>query len=412
MKNGFVFFLISVVFVSGCQSMKKPSITVGLDRVNEFNYLFKGKRIGIIANHTSYDSKGRFIVDIFRSLPGSRVTALFGPEHGFKGNYSAGKKIDDSDALDSIPIYSLYGKTRKPTPEMLSDVDVLVFDIQDVGARFYTYIWTMALAMEAAAEQGVRFVVLDRPNPINGVTVEGTVLDTAFATFVGLFPIPVRHGMTVGELAKLFNGEGWLKNGVKVDLKVVPMQGWKRKMWFDQTGLKFIPPSPNMPNLLTATVYPGLCLLEGTNVSVGRGTEKPFLQFGTPWIDSDSLISTVNAYNLKGVRFRKVEFTPRSIRGKSENPKYKNEKCRGLEITIEDRDRFKAFITGVRIVQAIHRLFPENFQWRPAHFDRLSGNDEIRKTISEGKDIKSLIARWERDLQKFQPIREKYLLYK
>jgi len=214
-------------------------------------------------------------------MPGVEVTALFGPEHGIYGLAEAGIKVaDKKDDRFGIPVYSLYGKTAKPTAEMLKDVDVLVFDIQDIGARFYTYIYTMAYAMEAAAENNKPFVVLDRPNPINGLAVQGNILEKDFATFVGLYPIPVRHGMTVGELARMFNDQGWLKNGIRANLTVVPMQGWKRSMWYDRTGLKFIKPSPNMPNIKTATVYPGLCLLEGTNISEGRGTNKPFLQFG------------------------------------------------------------------------------------------------------------------------------------
>ena len=265
---------IACILLAAWPAVAHPaSVRTGLDNVGEHKDLFQGKRLGIIANHTSYDSQGKYIVDVLRAMEGVRVVALFSPEHGLRGLEEAGAKVgNETDPVTGLPVYSLFGKISKPTPQMLADVDVLVFDIQDVGARFYTYLYTMSLAMEAAAENGKRFVVLDRPNPINGVQLEGPVLEPKFATFVGLYPIPVRYGLTVGELARMINGEGWLAKGVKADLTVVPLTGWRRDMWFDQTGLRFIKPSPNMPDLETAALYPGLCLLEGTNVSEGRGT--------------------------------------------------------------------------------------------------------------------------------------------
>jgi len=259
------------------------AVRTGLDNIGAHTDLFKGKRVGIIANHTSCNSEGKYIVDVFRAMEGVRVVALFSPEHGLRGSEEAGAKIGNgTDPISGLPVFSLYGKISKPTPQMLADVDVLVFDIQDVGARFYTYLYTMSLAMEAAAENGKRFVVLDRPNPIDGVQLEGPVLESKFATFVGLHPIPVRYGLTVGELAKTINGEGWLGRGIKADLTVVPLTGWQRHMWFDQTGLRFIKPSPNMPDLETATIYPGLCLLEGTNLSEGRARPGLFASSAPP----------------------------------------------------------------------------------------------------------------------------------
>lgn len=260
----------------------KP-VTTGLDNIGEYNQLFAANRVGIITNHTAYSSGGQYIVDVFRNIENTRLTALFSPEHGIEGDEEAGKTVEGRiDARYNLPIYSLYGKTNKPTAEMLKNIDVFVFNIQDIGARFYTYISTMSLAMEAAAECGKRFVVLDRPNPINGLKVEGNILKPQFASFVGMHPVPVRHGMTVAELATMFNQQGWLKNAARADLSVVPMKGWRRRMWYDQTGLTFIKPSPNIPDLQTAALYPGLCLLEGTNVSEGRGTEMPFGQFAHP----------------------------------------------------------------------------------------------------------------------------------
>ena len=407
-----LFLLIFSLVSASCQPEPSTKVLTGLDRVVEFKQLFENKRIGIIANHTAFNSNGQFILNVFQEqIPGAKIAALFGPEHGFRGNYSAGKKINEHTFLDSIPIYSLYGKNVKRTPQMLSGLDVLIFDIQDVGSRFYTYIWTMALAMEAAAEQGIPFVVLDRPNPINGLDMEGPLLDPQFASFVGLYPIPVRHGMTAGELARLFNGQGWLKNGIQADLTVIPMKHWQRDMWYDQTGLKFIAPSPNMPNLATATVYPGLCLLEGTNVSEGRGTETPFLQFGAPWIDAQQLLKHVAQFDLPGLRLTEVEFTPVSMPGKALRPKYENESCQGLRINLTDRLTFKPFKTGVLIVKAIHDLYPEQFSWRKSHFDRLCGTDQVRLYIEGNKSLQPLFDKWQKEVEAFDRLRQPYLLY-
>jgi len=381
------------------------AVRTGLDNVGLHKELFEGKRIGIIANHTSYDSGGKHIVDVFRTMPGVRVVALFGPEHGFRGIEEAGASIDNqTDSATGLPIHSLYGKTNKPTPQMLADVDVLVFDIQDVGARFYTYLYTMSLAMEAAAECGKRFVVLDRPNPIDGVQVEGPILEPQFATFVGLYPIPVRYGLTVGELARMINGEGWLAKGVKADLTVVPMTGWQRGMWYDQTGLRFIKPSPNMPDLETATLYPGLCLLEGTNLSEGRGTPKPFRQFGAPWIDANALAARLNALALPGVRFAPTSFTPTSS-------KHQGRECHGVEITLVDRNRLEPFWAGVLIINELCRTYPNQFEWNASHFDRLCGTDAIRKAIAGGTSVERLRPTWDAACKAFQAVGRKYFLY-
>lgn len=407
-----LFLLALILLTCSCQQKQSNKVLTGLDRVDEYRQLFENKKLGIIANHTAFNSKGQFILNVFQEqIPSARIAALFGPEHGFRGNYSAGKKINEHTFLDSIPIYSLYGKNVKPTPQMLAGLDVLIFDIQDVGARFYTYIWTMALAMEAAAEQGIPFVVLDRPNPINGLDMEGPMLDTTFATFVGLYPIPVRHGMTVGELARMFNGEGWLKNGIQADLTVIPMEHWQRDMWYDETGLKFIAPSPNMPNLATATVYPGLCLLEGTNISEGRGTNAPFLQFGAPWIDAQQLLSKLAEINLPGIEFSEIEFSPVSIPGKALHPKYEGEVCKGLKINLIDRQAFKPFKTGVLIVKTIHDLYPHQFEWRIAHFDRLCGTDKLRLAIEQKKSLQPLFDKWQKEVGAFSKLRKPYLLY-
>lgn len=406
-----------LTFVSGFLSLfltvsQAQTVLTGLDQVEQYHSLFANKHLGIITNHTAFNSSGKHITNIFLEMPEIQVTALFGPEHGIRGKEDAGAKIGTVlDPLSGIPIYSLYGKTLKPTKEMLQNVDILVFDIQDIGSRFYTYIWTMALAMEAAAENGLPIVVLDRPNPLNGIDVEGNILDSRFSTFVGLYPIPVRHGMSVGELAQMFNGEGWLKNGIKAELTVIPIKNWQREQWFDQTGLKFIKPSPNMPNLETATVYPGICLLEGTNVSEGRGTLTPFLQFGAPWIDSKVLINALDSLQLPGVKFDTISFTPKSIPGMSGHPKLENQLCNGARIRVTNRMKFKSYLSGIRVVETLHNLYPKHFKWKISHFDRLCGTDHIRKTISRTAKLDSLFGNITEHENSFRILRKPYLLY-
>jgi uncharacterized protein YbbC (DUF1343 family) len=398
--------VVCVALLGGLSVSSPAAVRTGLDNIASAQDLFRGRRVGVIANATSCDSRGRSIVAVFRGLPETRVVALFSPEHGLEGTEEAGVKVEGrTDLASGLPVYSLYGKTNKPSPTMLAGVDILVFDIQDVGARFYTYLYTMSLAMEAAAEAGKPFIVLDRPNPINGVQIEGEVLDPPFASFVGLYPIPVRYGMTVGELARLINGEGWLAHGVKADLTVIPLTGWRRDMWYDQTGLPFLKPSPNMPDLETEAVYPGLCLLEGTNLSEGRGTPMPFRQFGAPWLEAKKLCDTLTALHLSGVTFTPTTFTPTSS-------KYQGELCQAAKITITDRNKLEPFRTGVEIVNAIYRQHPAQFEWRAAHFDRLCGTDTIRRAILARSPLAALQTRWRTECQTFESTRAKYLLYR
>jgi uncharacterized protein YbbC (DUF1343 family) len=397
--------VISIAAIMWFGAVSSAAVRTGLDNIGAHTNLFKGRRVGIVANHTSYNSEGKYIVDVVRAMEGVRVVALFSPEHGLRGLEEAGAKVENqTDPVTGLPVYSLYGKISKPTPQMLADVDVLVFDIQDVGARFYTYLYTMSLAMEAAAENGKRFVVLDRPNPINGVQLEGPVLEPRFATFVGLYPIPVRYGLTVGELAKMVNGEGWLAKGIKADLTLVPLTGWQRGMWFDETGLRFIKPSPNMPDLETAAIYPGLCLLEGTNLSEGRGTPKPFRQFGAPWIDSTALAAKLNALNLPGVRFQPAAFTPTSS-------KFEKQQCQGVEILLTDRTRLEPFWTGVQIVNELYQMYPGSFKWIERHLDRLCGAATIREAITAQEPLPLLKSAWAAECSSFDQTRRKYLRY-
>jgi uncharacterized protein YbbC (DUF1343 family) len=407
----YLFYLILLIFIHpSCESAS--SVETGLDRIYEYEKFFIGNRIGIVTNHTAYNSRNEHITDIFFKLPNTKVVALFGPEHGIRGNEAAGLKIEDEiDPLKNIPIYSLYGKTRKPTPEMLENIDILIFDIQDIGARFYTYIYTMSLAMEAAAEQKIPFVVLDRPNPINGIDTEGNILENPFKTFVGLHPIPVRHGMTVGELARMFNEEGWLKNQIQADLKVIPMRNWKREMWYDQTGLIWRSPSPNMPDLKVATVYPGMCLFEGTNISEGRGTYEPFLRIGAPWFLNDNFTMINKLIELPGVLFGPITFTPKSIPEMSPNPKYKDEMLTGISLSITDRTKFRPYLTGIQLVQHLFRLNSKSFKWRERHFDRLCGTSKVRRFIIDGRKISEIKEWMDKDVLPFLKIRKKYLLY-
>ncbi|MCK5033140.1 MAG: DUF1343 domain-containing protein, partial [Calditrichia bacterium] len=350
--------------------------------------------------------------DVFQKMKNVKIVALFGPEHGIKGNEDAGKKIKDiQDVNRDMPIYSLYGKTRKPSPQMLKNCDLLIFDIQDIGTRYYTYISTMALAMEAAAENNIQFVVLDRPNPINGKDIEGNLLEKEFSTFVGMFPVPVRHGLTIGEYAQMINGEKWLKDGIQVDLTVIKMQGWERNMWYDETGLKWRPPSPNMPNLQVALVYPGTCLFEGTNISEGRGTYQPFLKIGAPWFNENTFLLINKLLDIPGIRLAPISFTPKSIIGMSMNPKYVNLPVQGLQLAIKDRNLFKPYIAGIELVKYFYDQQKEKFEWREKHFDRLCGTDKIRKLIIEEQPM-TAIKKWcEKDLDSFSNQRTKYLLY-
>ncbi|MBS4222330.1 exo-beta-N-acetylmuramidase NamZ family protein [Lederbergia citrea] len=380
---------------------KNKKFAIGVEvLLKEKKNLIKGKKVGLITNPTGVDQELNSIVDLLHHDPDVTLTALYGPEHGVRGDAQAGQYVPYYiDEVTGLPVYSLYGSTRKPAPEMLENVDVLLFDIQDVGTRFYTYIYTMALAMEAAKEKGIPFIVLDRPNPLGGTKVEGPVLDPEFASFVGQYAIPLRHGMTVGELAKLFNREF----GIHADLTVVEMKGWKRDSYYDETGLPFVLPSPNMPTLETALVYPGAALIEGTNASEGRGTTKPFELIGAPFINSTELAKKLNALNLPGVTFRSASFTPTFS-------KHSGKLSHGVQIHITDRDAYQPVETGLHIVKTIQDLYPESFSLT-AFFDNLIGNGWIRQGIKEGMTVKEMKSRWEAELKEFKKLRNKYLLY-
>lgn len=371
-------------------------VRTGIDLLAEEPYLslVRDKRVGLITNQTGINHEFRPTAEVLRDLPGVRVTALFAPEHGFYGNEQAGKPVSSQSQ-----IYSLYGENRSPQPQMLREVDVLVFDIQDVGSRFYTFISTMFECMEAASETGIPFIVLDRPVPIGGEAVQGPVLEPGFESFVGAFRLPIRHGMTPGELARMFRSE----NGLRVDLQIVPLRSWKRHMWFDQTGLPWVPPSPNMPTRETAAVYPGSCLIEGTNLSEGRGTTKPFELIGAPWLNGTELARRMNALSLPGVRFRPQVFNPAFS-------KYEGKTCSGLQVHVTDRNLFEPIRSVLYLLSSIRMLHPNRLHFNDS-FDRLAGNSWVREKLEQGESPDKIIENWQEDLRAFKEARSKYLLY-
>lgn len=357
-----------------------------------------GMRIGLVTNHTGRDRAGRQTIDILHNAANVKLTALFSPEHGIRG--LADEKVSDSkDEQTGLPIYSLYGETRRPKPEQLKDLDAIVYDIQDVGARFYTYISTLGYVMEEAARAHIPVFVLDRPNPIGGVDVEGPVADADKLSFIAYHRIPVRHGMTVGELARLYNEERKLG----CDLRVIKMEGWRRAMWYDATNLVWVNPSPNMRSLTAAALYPGVGLLETTNVSVGRGTDTPFEIVGAPWLDGQRLASYLNGRKLAGVRFVPVRFTPQSS-------VFKNQECGGINIVITDRARFHAVPTGLEIAVALRKLYPA--EWKVDDYARLLVNAATLEAVKRADDPAEIARPWADDLAEFRRARARALLYR
>lgn len=364
-------------------------ITTGAARIEVWKKMLEGKRVGVIANHSSLIN-GEHIVDIMLK-ENIRVVRVFGPEHGFRGQAGAGEHIGDSkDPKTGLPVVSLYGKNKKPLPEQIADIDIMVFDIQDVGARFYTYISTMSLAMEACAEADIPFLVLDRPNP-NGHYVDGPVLEKNFSSFVGMHPVPIVHGMTVGEYAQMVNGEGWLKDGRKVKLTVVECLGYNHNCLYQLP----VAPSPNLPNMASIYLYPSLCLFEGTVVSLGRGTDKPFQLVGYPGLDAP------------------VEFTPRDIPGVASNPPHKGKKCKGYDLSefalTYIRDYRKIYLLWIL---DLYNRYPEKDKFFNSFFNKLAGNDWLQRMIRDNRvEEDEIRKRWEPEVNAFMQIRKKYLLY-
>ncbi len=362
-----------------------------------------GLRVGLITNHTGMTRDGRPSAALLLEA-GIEVVALLAPEHGLRGSAGPGETIPDTDDLASgLPVYSLYGERLAPDSAVLEDLDALVFDVQDIGARYYTYVSTMARAMEAAAVAGLLFVVADRPNPIGGKLVQGNVLDPAFASFVGLFPVAMRHGMTAGELALMLNEEF----SIGARLRVIPASGWRRSEWATETGLPWIPTSPNMPTIESASHYPGTCLFEGTNLSVGRGTDRPFQQLGAPWLDAEAVLVRLSEAELPGVHLASVDFTPHGAGDR----KYEGVPVRGIRLRVTDRSLYDPTRTAVALLVEIRKVAGTDWEWRPAAFDRLAGTDRLRIAVDSEDDVDDIVSGWAEERDRFQKTRSRYLLY-
>jgi len=401
MINDFVRFTASreqaLAMADGINSPATQVLT-GIDVLARDNFKqLAGLRIGLVTNQTGRDRSGRSTIDVLHKAPNVKLVALFSPEHGIRG--LADEKVSDSkDEQTGLPIYSLYGETRRPKPEQLKDLDALVFDIQDIGTRFYTYMSTLGYVMEEAPKAKLPVFVLDRPNPIGGLEVEGPIADADKLSMIAYHRIPVRHGMTIGELAKLFNKE----RNLDCDLRVIEMTGWRRAMWLDETNLLWVNPSPNMRSLNEATLYPGIGLLETTNVSVGRGTDTPFELVGAPWLDGQQLASYLNSQRIAGVRFVPVRFTP----GTSV---FQGEECSGINIIITDRDRFRPVTSGLEIAVALHKLYPS--QWKIDSYLRLLANADALERLKRGDSASDIVRSWSDSLAAFRKAREGVLIY-
>ena len=373
-------------------------VLTGIDVLERDNFKpLAGLRLGLVTNHTGRDREGRQTIDVLHKAPGVKLVALFAPEHGIRG--VADEKISDSkDEATGLPIYSLYGETRRPKPEQLKDLDALVYDIQDVGVRFYTYISTLGYVLEEAAKAKLPVFVLDRPNPIDGVDVEGPIADSDKLSFTSYHTIPTRHGLTIGELARLFNQQ----RNIGADLRVIKMDGWRRSMWFDETNLTWINPSPNMRSLTEATLYPGVGLLETTNVSVGRGTDTPFEIVGAPWIQEAKLADYLNQRGIPGVRFVPLRFTPNAS-------VYKGEECGGVNIIVTDRVAFQPLLTGIEFALALRQLYPND--WKIDSYSRLLVNADTLARIKRGESARDIVTSWKASLQEFRRARAEILLY-
>ena len=355
-------------------------------------------RVGLVTNHTGRDRAGRQTIDVLHSATGLKLTTLFSPEHGIRG--LADEKVSDSkDGKTGLPIYSLYGETRRPKPEQLKDLDAIVYDIQDIGARFYTYISTLGYVLEESARAHIPVFVLDRPNPIGGIDVEGPIADADKLSFTAYHTIPVRHGMTVGELAQLYNEQ----RKIGCDLHIVRMENWRRAMWFDATGQVWVNPSPNMRSLTEATLYPGVGLLETTNLSVGRGTDTPFELVGAPWLDGQKLAAYLNGRTLAGVRFVPARFTPRAS-------VFKDVECGGVNIVVTDRALYRPVRAGLEIAVALRRLYPQD--WKVDDYIRLLANADAEERVRRADDAEEIARSWQSRLDEFRRARARVLLYR
>ena len=387
-------------------------IILGIERLcRERADLIKGRRVGLVCNQASVDHELRHSADVLKSVEGVNLTALFGPQHGIRGDVQD-NMVETPHTLDAetgLPVYSLYSETREPTEEMLRDVDVLVCDLQDVGCRIYTFVYTIANCMRVARKLGKSVIVCDRPNPIGGVSVEGNVLESGFESFVGQFQLPTRHGMTAGELSQMFN-EHW---GIGCDLEVVALEGWSRELWFDETDAPWVLPSPNLPTLDSATIFPGTVHLEGTQVSEGRGTTRPFELVGAPYIEAAGFARKLESIGLPGVRFRPNNFLPTF-------QKHAGVTCGGVQLHVLDRLQLRPVITGLAVLKTCFEMYGDDFRWKePPYeyvydknpFDVISGTDRLRLSFERGDSLEYLERSWHAELREFEEVRRKYLLY-
>ena len=391
--------------------------------------LLKGKKVGLITNPTGVDSNLESTIGLFFKSVKTDLVALFAPEHGIKGDHQAGEHIPFYvDQHYNLPVFSLYDQSIKTNlalldldarmrsfdtlesgkslkEDILRTMDAIVLDLQDIGCRTYTYVATMAYCIKTCARSNLEFIVLDRPNPINGQIMEGPVLDyPTYSSFIGIYPIPIRHSMTIGELAMLFNERFQNEQDKKVNLSVIPMEGWKRSMWFDDTRLPWVMTSPNMPTIESTTVYPGQVLLEGTNVSEGRGTTRPFEIFGAPWIDSYKLSRRLNKLKMAGIRFKEMYFRPTFS-------KYTGELCHGAQIYVLDRDKYKPFETTLTIIETLLDMYPANFEFFGEYFDKVIGNGQLRSHLENGNNIDSIRNSYQKELDNFSLLKEEFMLY-
>ncbi len=411
--------LLPLLLLAACataQPATRPAVTTGAQRLVDSSFAaLDGLAVGLVTNHTATvdtaDGGPGHLIDRLHAAPNVRLAVLFGPEHGLRGTAEAGAAVEDgSDPATGVPVFSLYGATKTPPPEALAGLDALVFDMQDVGARFYTYTATMGRAMQAAAEAGLVFVVLDRPNPLGG-RADGFVREPEHASFVGLYPVPVQHGLTAGELARMIVGESWLPGLDSLGLRVVEMAGWHRAMPWPDTGLPFTPTSPNIPSFETALVYPGVALFEGTTASEGRGTETPFLVVGAPDLDAAALADTLAARRLPGLRFEAARFTPRSIPGVAARPKHEGEALHGVRLLVSDASSVRPVAVGVHLLHAVYhaRSGPGFFQ--AAWLAKLAGTRRLQRMLEAGERPEAVVAAWQAEVEAFDLARQPYLLY-
>jgi uncharacterized protein YbbC (DUF1343 family) len=394
-------FLATLTVLPGWAAEEKP-VLLGVDVLQARGFdILLGKQVGLITNQTGVDSKGVNTADVLAKAPRVKLIALFSPEHGIRGTVEHGRQVGDAiDSRTRLPVYSLYGQTQRPTSEMLNAIDALVFDIQDVGTRYYTYITTMGLAMEEAARRNIEFVVLDRPNPLGGLLTEGPPADASVRHFTAYYSIPIRHGFTVGELAQWYNETA----GIKARLTVIPMMGWNRSKLWQDTGLRFIPPSPNIRTPEQALLYSGIGMFEATNLAVGRGTESPFHIIGAPWIKGKNLVKRLNSEGIQGVKFKKVEFTPTK-------DLYAGQACNGVMIHVTQPKQFRSSDLFVHIAFTLRELYPNDFQLRWPEVARVTGTSDFEKAY-EGKQPPSAILEiFQKEAAKFASDREKFLLY-